>query len=267
MSFLGGLVGGVIGGLFAGPWGALLGATVGAAVPSGGDRKETAPASADPLYGLILLFECMAKLSKADGRVTPDEAAFVSSLLKTFGETKLDRSILKNAFDRAKSDSKPFSSYLHELAPLYDERGRIAILEIFCGLARVDGMVSSLEMSMLRQAENAFRLHGCVDAFFRRADRARASSAYDDGGFRNESDRRAFANSSSLKESYELLGCEPSDSDQTIKRAWRKKALEFHPDKLMGKGLSESFIELADREMKKINKAYETIMAARGRKI
>lgn len=265
MGFLGGLVGGVIGGLFAGPWGALLGATVGAAVPSGGDKKDAPSAAADPLYGLILLFECMAKLSKADGRVTPDEAAFVSSLLKTFGETKLDRTILKNAFDKAKDDRKPFEAYLQELAPLYDERGRIAMLEILCGLARVDGTVSSLEMSMLRQAESAFRLHGCVDAFFRRTGGACGSSGYDDNR-REDSSRRPFADSSSLKECYELLGCAPSDSDQTIKRAWRKKALEFHPDKLMGKGLSESFIELADREMKKINKAYETIMAARGRK-
>lgn len=271
MGFLGGLVGGVIGGIFAGPWGAVIGATVGAAVSSSSDKdkqKAKAAHTEDPnekrLLGLILLFETMAKLCKADGRVTPDEAAFVSSLLKSFGETPLDRSMLKKAFDRAKTDRTPLDFYLSELAALYDERGRLAILEIFCGLARVDGTVSEAEMNILRQAESVFGLYGSVDRFFQREGGYNRSGRASDGADHQERRSSSRSASLSLNESYKLLGCKPSDSDQTIKRAWRKKALEFHPDKLIGKGLSEAFIEFADQEMKKINKAYDAIMESRG---
>ena len=52
------------------------------------------------------------------------------------------------------------------------------------------------------------------------------------------------------------LGCTKDASNEELKRCWRAKAKEFHPDKVIGKGLSAAFIEHAKIQMQKINNAY-----------
>jgi len=56
---------------------------------------------------------------------------------------------------------------------------------------------------------------------------------------------------------YQILGVDSDASPEEIKQAWRKKALDYHPDRLVG--VSESVRRLAEEEMKKINRAYEVL--------
>ena len=49
-----------------------------------------------------------------------------------------------------------------------------------------------------------------------------------------------------------------------IKKAYRKKCLEFHPDKLASKGLPEEFMKFSNEQMIKIQDAYNKIMSSRG---
>ena len=67
-----------------------------------------------------------------------------------------------------------------------------------------------------------------------------------------------------LNEAYRILGISASASDAEIKSAWRKKVLEFHPDKVQAKGLPEAFVAFANEQSRKLNQAYETICKARG---
>jgi hypothetical protein len=53
---------------------------------------------------------------------------------------------------------------------------------------------------------------------------------------------------------YVLLGVEPAASIEEVKAAFRKKALEHHPDR---GGTTESFVRM--------KRAYDAIMKARGR--
>jgi DnaJ like chaperone protein len=69
--------------------------------------------------------------------------------------------------------------------------------------------------------------------------------------------------SNSLDEYYKILGIPATATDDEVKKAWRKKAQEFHPDKVQGTGLSDAFVEYATEQIKKINEAYEKICAAR----
>ena len=54
-----------------------------------------------------------------------------------------------------------------------------------------------------------------------------------------------------------------SATNAEVKKAYRKKAAEFHPDKVQGAGLSNDFIQLAKEQFQKISNAYETIAKAR----
>ena len=56
---------------------------------------------------------------------------------------------------------------------------------------------------------------------------------------------------------YQILGVASDASPEDIKQAFRKKALDYHPDRVVG--VSESVRRLAEEEMKKINRAYEVL--------
>ena len=52
-------------------------------------------------------------------------------------------------------------------------------------------------------------------------------------------------------------------SDLEIKKGYREKCVQFHPDKLISKGLPEELMKYANEQLAKINEAYETIKKAR----
>lgn len=57
---------------------------------------------------------------------------------------------------------------------------------------------------------------------------------------------------------YKLLGVERGASPEEIKRAYRKLANKYHPDRLTH--LGDDFRELAEKRFKEIQKAYREVM-------
>ena len=51
--------------------------------------------------------------------------------------------------------------------------------------------------------------------------------------------------------------------DSEIKKVDREKCIQFHPDKLVSKGLPDEFMKFANEQVAKINEAYETVKNAR----
>ena len=66
----------------------------------------------------------------------------------------------------------------------------------------------------------------------------------------------------SLAEAYQEMGLRHSAPDRDVKAAYRKFALENHPDKVKGEPDSADVVEAAARFMK-VARAFETIMEAR----
>ena len=59
------------------------------------------------------------------------------------------------------------------------------------------------------------------------------------------------------KEFYNILEINETASAEEIKKAYRKLAVKWHPDKWMNKSLAER--QKANDQMQKINKAYEIL--------
>ncbi|MCQ2274659.1 MAG: DnaJ domain-containing protein [Bacteroidales bacterium] len=59
-----------------------------------------------------------------------------------------------------------------------------------------------------------------------------------------------------------MLGINPTASDDEIKKAYRRLAMKYHPDKVEGMG--EEVKKQAEAQFRKINEAYETLKALRG---
>ena len=69
-----------------------------------------------------------------------------------------------------------------------------------------------------------------------------------------------FGNASNnYSQAYETLGVGPDASNSEIRRAYHKKATEYHPDKIAAKGLPKEFTEFANKKFQEIQNAWEEI--------
>ena len=62
---------------------------------------------------------------------------------------------------------------------------------------------------------------------------------------------------------YRILESSPEDSNDTIKRNYKRLLLNYHPDRLASKNLPKIFIELANIRVREINEAYTQIRIIR----
>ena len=67
-----------------------------------------------------------------------------------------------------------------------------------------------------------------------------------------------------LEQAYAQLGLTREASDADVKRAYRKLVSQYHPDKLVSRGLPEEMMEMAKTRVRDINTAYDQIKEARG---
>ena len=65
-----------------------------------------------------------------------------------------------------------------------------------------------------------------------------------------------------LESAYQVLGLNSSASNEELKKAYRKMALENHPDKVGH--LGEDIRQAAEEKFRQINLAYEKIKKQRG---
>ena len=256
MSWLGAGIGAGIGMMFGGPIGAALGAWVGSSFGSGLKRMAEAgiPLNRDGAQTvfIVALFSMLAKMAKADGQVSKAEIQLIEDFIKhNLRLSKEDRDQAIKIFQNAKSDSYSIYDYAEQYRQLIRNQAmREMVYRLLFAVAFADGELHPAEEEILRRIPASLGLHESIfSAMF------------------NEFGRRGAAPTSagSLQAHYDVLGCSPDVSDRDLKLAYRRKAAEFHPDKIAAKGLPEEFMRHAEDQMKSVTVAYDTIMAARKR--
>lgn len=84
--------------------------------------------------------------------------------------------------------------------------------------------------------------------------------------YRQQSNQQRYrsraSSSTSLAQAYSILEVGPKSTEQEIKKAYRKLAVIYHPDKVMNMG--KNYQESAKEKFQKIQAAYEQIKLARG---
>jgi DnaJ like chaperone protein len=207
------------------------------------------------------LFSCLGHLGKADGRVTETEIRMVESLMTQMHITGEHRQRAIRLFNQGKTPEfdldRALDPFVHASVVRMDLRQMF--MEILVEAAFSSGSVSPEETAVLQKVATRLRIPGPVFAAMLNA-RSGAGGAYYQAGGQRAPGRRV----DSLGQAYAQLGLKQSASDTEVKKAYRKLVSQYHPDKLVSRGLPEEMMEAAKIRVREINTAYDQIKQARG---
>jgi DnaJ like chaperone protein len=184
-----------------------------------------------------------AKMAKADGVVTEDEIrAFDGFVQNELRLNTQERKIVARLFNEAKESNATAREIALQFKNVigYQPDVMQIMLQLLFRISMADGRFHPAEEKYIQDVASVFGL---------------SSVQYDQikALFIKKNDR-----------AYQILGVSQSASDQEIKSAYKKLVTEYHPDKLMAKGVPEDFMKIANQKMAEINTAYDQIAQERG---
>ena len=207
------------------------------------------------------LFAALGHLSKADGRVSEAEIRMVESLMQRMDITGENRQRAIRLFNQGKQPDfdldaalQPFMQYSAVRMDL-----RQMFLEVLVEAAFSSGSVSAEEAAILQRVAQRLHIPGQVFAAMMNARTGAGGAWYGAGGRQS-----AVHPQGRLDEAYAKLGLKRSATDAEVKKAYRKLVSQYHPDKLVSRGLPEEMMEMAKTRVREINRAYDEIKQARG---
>lgn len=248
MGWLGKMVGGTIGLALGGPLGAIAGAAFGHMFDAEGsqrllpDTEGLSQEGQSQVTFFVAAFSMLAKLARVDGQVTDAEIAsirrFMTHDLRLNAESQ---KMGEKIFNTALQAPQTFSEFAHQFQRQFHDRPELLqlMVDILIRVSVADGALHDSEEDLILQAVKIFRIS--------EADYHKLKSRY----------------VSVSNKYYAVLGCNPDDSDETIKKQYRKLVRDFHPDTIASKGLPDDFIKFANDKFREIQEAYEEIKKER----
>ena len=190
--------------------------------------------SGDFIVSLLVLF---AKVMKADNRLLKSELDYVKSFLLK----QLDRAQVRDfmiLFKEILQQDYALKDVCRQIQRSMDHPSRIELIHVLFGLSQADGNIHPEE---IRTIHTISRYLNVNEKDF-------------------ESVKAMFIKDS--RSSYTILETQPSATNSEIKRAYRKMANKYHPDKVAH--LGDDLRKIAEEKFKAINNAYQTIKKERG---
>ena len=203
----------------------------------------------------VALMVLIAAVMKVDGQVKRSELDYVKRfLLQNYGEQR-GKEMLKVLQQMVQQDIA-IDQVCAQIKVNTDYNTRYHMVDFLFGIGGADGDYNQAEINMLRliaqylgistsDYTSVFERHvGRQDTGY--SDRSQGSSSY---GSRYD------------KDPYRVLGIDSSATDDEVRKAYRKMAMKYHPDRVAG--MSEEMQRNAAEQMKEINQAYEVIKQRR----
>jgi DnaJ like chaperone protein len=213
------------------------------------------------------LFSSLGHLSKADGKVTETEIRMVESLMERMDITGEERQRAIRFFNQGKQSDFDLELALQSFVKYSVVRQdlRLMFMEIIVEAAFSSGTVSQQEHAVLLRIARALRIPRQLFSAMMQA-RGAPAGAYGQGSYSQSRSYRASSGNTSgtLDQAYAQLGLTRKASDSEIKKAYRKLVSQYHPDKLVSRGLPEEMMNIAKTRVREINTAYDQIKQVRG---
>lgn len=238
MAVWGKIIGGVIGSI-GGPIGIGLGAALGhqldKAADQVGQKQQLGVAY------MFILVAAMAKMAKADGKISEAEIDRIDQLFKQLGFKGETKNAAIEIFRKEKDSNSDIGAYFEQFSQITkaDLNQAQILYTILLEIAKADGHIHEAEVHILRLAELKLRL----------------PMGY--------TDREIGSQHSSAKHAAEVLGISESASEAEIKKAFRDKCKQMHPDVLRSQGLPDELVQYAGTQIQSFTEAKDTMLKAR----
>lgn len=177
-----------------------------------------------------------AKMAKADGLVTRDE---VTAFRQVFHIPASETQNAARVFDLARKDVAGFDLYATRIRDMFGA-GHQALVDLLEGLfyiAVADGSYHPNENVFLEEVARIFGIQS-----------------------RDFVNMRARFVPDENPDPYCVLGVDPTADAETVRRAWRALVREYHPDRMVARGVPEEAMKLAEKRLIQANLAYEEIL-------
>ncbi|MFP3999715.1 MAG: TerB family tellurite resistance protein [Desulfobacterales bacterium] len=250
MSWMGKMLGGTIGFALGGPLGAIAGAALGHLMDAdSGQQERVLPGAGQmgaqdkaQLTFFVAAFSMLAKLARVDGRVTDEEVASIRRFMaEDLSLNAESRQMAEKIFYTALNAPQGFEDFAAQFYQQFHNRPELLelMIDIFLRVSVADGSMDKSEEALIESAVRMFQI---------------PDSDYQSMKARYVSVSEKY---------YAVLGCSPSDDNETIKKQYRKLARDYHPDTIASKGLPEEFVKFAHDKFREIQEAYEAIQKER----
>ena len=249
MSGYGKWIGGALGWALGGPIGAVLGYSFGRMLSGGdtasGNSNGTRRAQArgmnrtgpgDFAAALVVL---SAAVMKADEKILKSELDFVRTFLRNnFGPAHAEQ-LTQMLRDTLKRDFSALE-VARQVRDHMDHSKRLLLLQYLYGIAKSDGQVHTKEVEVIREIAEVLGVS------------ERERLGIEESFYKVKTDP------------YTLLEIDDSATDIEVKKAFRKLAVKYHPDKVQD--LGEAYKKQAREKFISVQTAYEQIKTERGMK-
>ena len=187
----------------------------------------------------IALISLAAKMTRADGIVSPIEVQAVQSVLRV---PETEHANMVRVFRLAQEDVAGFDTYARQIRDIYADSPQVLedVLDVLFYIAYADANLHPAEEEFLRIVAKIFEI--------------------DESGLRRVQARH----DGSVQDPYVVLGVVPASSDSGVRAAWLEAVRANHPDQLQARGLPPEMMHIATARMAAINDAWETIRKERG---
>jgi DnaJ like chaperone protein len=232
-------LGGGLGFVMGGPIGGLLGFLVGSMVDSTTIQTSTySPGQVRTTQGDfgVSLLVLIAAVMKADGKVVKSELDYVKQFfLRQFGrESAAEASIMLR--DLLKQNI-PIRDVCQQIRRNMDYSSRLQLLHLLFNISLADGVIQQSEQDIIENISGYLEISSTDFISIKNMFVPETDSAF------------------------KILEIERSASDEDVKKAYRKMAMKYHPDKVIQ--LGEDYNKSAEEKFRKVNEAYEKIKKER----
>ncbi len=190
-----------------------------------------------------LLVHILVNISKIDGVVTKEEISTIQRFFQynlKYSQTKMHW--VKNLIKEAISSTATIDSLLQEFRSTFNYEPRLILLELIYQILYTKEDVPEEELQIARNIATYLE----ISVYDQRTIEAKYK-------YRRQQD---YATSQTAADkNYAILGLESGADMDTIKKAYRKLSMKYHPDKV--RHLGEEFRTIAEQKMKEINGAYD----------
>lgn len=178
-----------------------------------------------------------AKMAKADGQVTRDE---VTAFREVFHIAAQDEAGAARVFNLARQDVAGFEDYARRIGSMFTDQKETLrdLLEGLFHIAMADGFYHPNENAFL---ETVAAIFGVPKKDF-------------------EALRMRFV-PDAPRDPYTVLGVSRDMPIAQIRTRWRALVRENHPDRMIARGVPPEALQLAQKRMADINRAWEEIEA------